>query len=44
MEGILINKMSDWLLFNAKMSIFQQYHMENKLHIDEMMSSKLDFL
>jgi len=27
---------SSWLLFNAKCTIFQLYHGENKLHIDEM--------
>ena len=31
--------MSEWLLFNTKWGIFQLYHGENKLHIDEMMMS-----
>jgi hypothetical protein len=27
--------MSEWLVFNAKWAIFQPYHGENKLHIDD---------
>jgi hypothetical protein len=30
---------SKWLMLNAKRAIFQLYHGENKLHLDEMMST-----
>ena len=36
-----MNIMSEWLLFNANLVIFQLYHGENKLIFNEMMISTL---
>jgi hypothetical protein len=36
---IVVKWKSEWLLFNAKLAIFQPYHGEYKLHVDEMMST-----
>jgi hypothetical protein len=30
--------MSEWLLFDVKWAIFQQYHVEDKLYFDEMLN------
>jgi hypothetical protein len=34
---LLIDRVSEWLLFNANSAIFQLYYGENKLIINEMM-------
>ena len=40
----LLNVLSEWLLFNTKLAIYQLYHDGNKLHFDEMMMMMMSTL
>ena len=39
--GDSLQRMTEWLLFNANSAIFQLYHGENKLIVNEMMMTSL---